>query len=134
MARIDWNDTFSVNNDTIDKQHQTLVQLYNDLHESLLHGSIENAAATRVDTLNKLADYIDYHFSFEEELLKAVNFPDFDKHCQIHRVFSKQVKSFQQEIQNGEMMFTSSLIKLLRNWITDHILTMDKAYTDYLSS
>ncbi len=133
MARIDWNDSFSVNNDTIDKQHQTLVQLYNDLHESLLHGSIENTTATRVDTLNKLADYIDYHFSSEEELLKKVNFPDFDKHFQAHRVFSKQVKSFQQDIQNDEMVFTSSLLKLLRNWITDHILTMDKAYTDYIS-
>lgn len=133
MARIDWNDSFSVNNDIIDKQHQKLVQLYNDLHESLLHGSIENATATRIDTLNKLVDYIEYHFSTEEGLLKEVHFPDFDKHYQTHKVFSKQIKSFQQDIQNGELVFTTSLIKLLRNWITDHILTMDKAYTDYLN-
>lgn len=129
MGRIDWNDSFSVHHDQIDKQHQKLIDLYNELHETLLHGTIEESTETRRQTLDSLVEYIDYHFSFEEEYLKDLNYAQLDKHCQIHKNFSSKVKTLQQDIVSGNMVFTSSLIKLLRNWIVDHILKEDKAYS-----
>ena len=129
MGRIDWDDSFSVHHEELDKQHQKLVGLYNELHESLLHGTIEEATEQRKQTLASLVDYIDYHFNSEEQYLKELHYPDFKKHCQIHSNFSSKVKSLQYDIANGNMVFTSSLIKLLRNWIVDHILKEDKAYS-----
>ncbi len=132
MGRIDWNDSFSVHNDVIDKQHRKLIDLYNDRHETLLHGTIEESTEVRKQTLNSLVEYIDYHFSFEEEYLKEMGYGDLKKHCQSHRNFSSKVTILQQDIISGNMVFTSSLIKLLRNWIVDHILKEDKLYSTTL--
>ncbi len=129
MGRKDWDDSFSVNHEELDKQHQKLVELYNDLHESLLHGTIEEATEQREQTLASLVDYIDHHFNSEEQYLKELKYPGYKKHCQIHKNFSNKVKSLQSDIADGNMVFTSSLIKLLRNWIVDHILKEDKAYS-----
>ena len=129
MGRIDWDDSFSVHHEELDRQHQKLVELYNNLHESLLHGTIEEATEQREHTLANLVEYIDYHFRSEEEYLQELNYADFEKHCQVHRNFSNKVKTLQKDIASGNMVFTSSLIKLLRNWIIDHILKEDKAYS-----
>ncbi|BHH84188.1 bacteriohemerythrin [Desulforhopalus sp. 52FAK] len=129
MGRIDWNDSFSVHHKEIDRQHKKLIDLYNELHETLLHGTIEESTEKRQQTLNSLVEYIDYHFSFEEEYLEELNYALLEKHCQSHKNFSSKVKTLQQDILSGNMVFTSSLIKLLRNWIVDHILKEDKAYS-----
>lgn len=129
MARIDWDESFSVHHEELDKQHQKLIRLYNELHESLLHGTIEEATTQKKQTLASLIEYIDYHFSSEEQYLQEIHYPDLENHCQIHNRFSNKVTSIQEDIANGDMVFTSSIIKLLRNWIIDHILKQDKAYS-----
>jgi hemerythrin-like metal-binding protein len=70
MGRIDWDDSFSVDHEELDTQHKKLVELYNELHETLLHGSIEATTATRARILNSLVEYVDYHFKFEEDYLE----------------------------------------------------------------
>ena len=134
MGRIDWDDSFSVHHEELDRQHQKLLGFYNELHESLLNGTIEEATQTREQTLKSLVEYVDYHFTFEEQCLKESQFPDLDNHCQAHRNFSSKVINLQQDILNGNLVFTSSLIKLLRNWILDHILKDDKEYSAHLKS
>jgi len=133
MGRIDWNDSFSVHHEQIDKQHRKLIDLFNDLHETLLHGTIEESTEVRKQTLNSLVEYIDYHFSFEEEYLKEMGYAELNRHSQIHKNFSNKVITLQQDIISGNMVFTSSLIKLLRNWIVDHILKEDKRYSTSLN-
>jgi len=39
MALFDWNDQLSVGVAEIDKQHQELVKLINDLHEAMREGA-----------------------------------------------------------------------------------------------
>jgi hemerythrin-like metal-binding protein len=131
MARIDWDDSFSVQHEEIDRQHKKLFDLYNELHETLLHDTVENTTVVRTRTLNNLIEYIDYHFKSEENYLKEINYPDFAKHCQIHNDFSKQVIGYHKDLENGQIIFTTSLIKLIRNWIVDHIMIMDQQYVSY---
>ena len=131
MARIDWDDSFSVQYEEIDEQHKKLFDLYNELHEALLNESVENTTIIRTRTLNNLAEYIDYHFKSEEKYLKEINFPDLDQHCQIHKAFSSQVEGFHKDLQDGQIIFTTSLLKLIRNWLVDHIMRMDQQYVGY---
>jgi hemerythrin len=134
MGRIDWDNSFSVHHEELDRQHQKLVGFYNELHEVLLHGSIEEAAQMREQILTNLVEYVDYHFNFEEQYLKEMGLSDFDSHCKTHRYFSAKIINLQQDILNGNLVFTSSLIKLLRNWILDHILKDDREYAMHLKS
>lgn len=129
MGRIEWDESFSVHHEELDSQHKKLLGLYNNLHESLLHGTIEEATEQKKKTLDSLVDYIEYHFQSEEQHLKELNYADYEEHCLVHQNFSNKIKTLQKDIENGNMVFTTSLIKLLRNWILDHILKEDKAYS-----
>jgi hemerythrin-like metal-binding protein len=131
MARIDWDASFSVQHEELDGQHKKLFDLYNELHEALLHDSVENTTATRTRILDNLMEYIDYHFKSEEKYLTEIGYPDFTQHRQIHSNFSKQVNRIHEDVENGQIIFTTSLLKFIRNWIVDHILKTDQQYVNF---
>ena len=73
MAFIDWADSYSVNVAEMDKQHQQLVSLINELHRAMMAARVESTLETVADevasmgkTLQELIDYTSYHFATEE--------------------------------------------------------------------
>lgn len=131
MSRIEWKDSFSVNHKELDSQHRELIGIYNNLHESLINDSPTEAVKTKLVTLEHLKNYISFHFETEETFLKDLGFPELTEHCLQHREFTKRIKKFVKDIEEEKIVLSTSLMKLLRNWITDHITNEDQKYGEY---
>lgn len=132
MSSFEWNSSLSVGNEKIDSQHKELIRLHNNLHESLLNDTLEDTAKAKTTTLDALMDYFSYHFSTEEGIFDEINFPKKKKHCQQHAEFTKKIENLREDIRAERIVLTTSLVKLLRNWIVEHIAVEDLQYAQYL--
>ena len=64
MDKITWDDSLTVDNGLIDKQHKMLIQRLNDMSNAIeMNRGIEKI----MKTLSFLIDYTDFHFSTEEK-------------------------------------------------------------------
>jgi hemerythrin len=130
MALMTWQDNYSVHLPNIDAQHKRLFDLINQLHEAMAKGKAN-------DVMGKiLADLVTYtktHFQAEEALLKSKNYPDLAAHQQQHRKFTDQVLQFQKDFGAGRTTVSSQTLNFLRDWLSNHILQIDKRYSTFLS-
>ncbi len=129
MKTIEWNDSYKTGIETIDNQHKGLFDLINQLSKEL----DENQEKKILEkTIEKLFDYTKYHFSTEEYLMRKANYERYDEHKKAHDLFSNKVKEFIIAYSEGKENLTEDIIVFLIDWISNHILKVDKEYISYL--
>lgn len=129
LPLIEWNDSLSVEIDSIDDQHKKLLEILNALHDpNLLSQGPEKVQAI----LNELVEYTVYHFNHEEELMRRHQYPDIENHLAAHRTLVEQVGKFQADFQAGKAKLSGELFKFLRSWLNGHIRGTDKLYSPHL--
>jgi len=130
---IAWNPRFSVTHEDIDNQHKRLVALINLLAKSKDEG--KQADVLEV-TMNELANYINQHFQFEEDLLKKNSYPDFEDHRKEHLQFKKWLTKAQNKLKDekGKRALPQEVLNYLKTWLTSHIMVSDKKYIPCLKT
>lgn len=108
------------------------IRLYNNLHESVLNGSTEEMQATKIATVRSLLDYASYHFEYEEKIFEEIDFPERAKHRMQHQFFKDKIHALHEEMSTGQMILSTSMLKMLRNWIANHIATEDGRIKEYM--
>ncbi len=121
-----WDDSFSVNVKSIDRQHKRLVDILNNLYTAMYIGKDEKVMK---EILTGLIRYTKIHFTYEESLLKKANYPDFPEHKEKHEKLIDQVIHYQEMFNEGKTDLSKDILVFLQDWLTDHIKVTDKAYT-----
>jgi len=129
MTFMNWNESYSVKVKSCDLQHQKLFYLINALQEAMKARKGRHYAYKIVRELNQ---YTQSHFSAEEGLLERTNYPRLAEQRAQHQEFISQVKKFEQDIADGNMI-SISLMDFLRSWLTNHITSMDQEYSEHLN-
>jgi hemerythrin len=131
MALFAWSDDFSVGEPEIDRQHQTLFSLINNLHSAMLAGG---GAEKANEVLASLVQYTNEHFSAEEELMRRVRYPELTLHKAVHDAFSRKVEGLlQRQRQGGKSLVTIEVMNMLKDWLTAHIKGIDHLYAPYIA-
>lgn len=131
MSLFEWDNKYSVGNNTMDSHHQKLFDILNVIHDATKEGRGEQIIEVQ---LNELASYTKYHFDEEEKLMVAANYPQLGAQQQAHRVFLDKIAEFQGEVAKGNGLFVVSNVAVtVKDWLKNHILTMDKQYENYLN-
>lgn len=132
MAIITWIDEYNINIKMIDEQHQHLVTLINKMYGIV--SSDDNVKKSQIRRLfAELADYTNYHFRAEEELLKMHNYPEFKSHKQRHDRLAMHLLELQMSFVRGETI-SVALLDFLNDWLINHILGSDKKYASFIQS
>ena len=131
MPRIEWNETFELNIPEIDEQHRRWVDIINELHDSLMGQKGVNNLTRKI--LNEMIDYAQFHFTFEEEYLKKIGYPELEVHAMKHNSFMEDLISQSQQEKRGDLVLNSKVMKILTNWLQDHILEEDRKYKEFLN-
>ena len=126
MALMIWNSSYSVKVQKIDDQHHVLFDLLNDLHATMMKGVAQKLTGL---LLHKLADYTHTHFTAEEAMMAAANYPELAGHKLKHRDLVKQVEDYILLYDKGEITLNIKLLNFLRDWLTNHIQKVDMAYS-----
>ena len=128
---ISWSDRYSVHVAEIDKQHQNLIDLLNELHSAMLAGK---GAAALGKTLDGLAHYTVTHFAAEERLMRKHVYPQYQEHKDAHDKLVAQVKELQEQFRSGKAVVSQEVISFLQRWLIGHIMGMDKKYSAHLNA
>jgi len=119
-----WTDNLSIGNASIDADHKKLIVMVNGL-EAMLKARDSFALPL---ALEQIEQHLHAHFSSEEEIAKAVNFP-FGKNKLEHQYILKEFQHMKNEliVKNGIWSDAAAehYAHFLSDWITDHVLKED---------
>lgn len=128
---IQWDESYSVNVEEIDRQHQRLIALYNKLHEAMTRGKGNEILGAIFD---ELVDYTETHFKDEEGYFYAINYPGTQGHIREHEAFIKRLSELREKFQAGTAFLTVETLAFMRNWLNEHIKGTDKQYMSYFNT
>ena len=132
MPIVKWMNSFSVQNKMIDDQHKKWIEIYNKAHDRMMDiiPEDENLGIGEA-ALVEMIEYTKYHFSSEEDFMKKIGFPGYEEHRKIHEAFIRKLEAISSQMQEGTHILNSEILKVIENWLIDHILTEDPKLTKY---
>ena len=133
MAEFEWNEALSIDHDEIDAQHKKLIRIYNDAHEKLFRGDNRELASLAEETLTAISEYTRAHFAYEEGYMEKIGYPGLVKHWRAHKDFVSLVSEQIAHIRSGKTVLNSRVLKMLENWLVEHIMAEDRKIALFLS-
>ncbi len=121
---INWNKSYSVGVSQMDKEHQRLIDIINNLYASMRAGRGKDAIGTILD---ELIDYTKTHFAHEERLMQESGYAGFDEQKRSHEALIAQVVEIQKKYRAGTAL-GQEVMNFLKNWLVNHIQGLDKQY------
>ena len=121
---MEWSPALSVGFAEIDRQHERLIEIANELN-SAMHSGQGTQVVGRI--LNQLVDYTVKHFTYEENLMRQHGYAERDAHLAEHKKLIADVSTFKRDFDSGKATMTVELLGFIRSWLLEHILKVDKA-------
>jgi two-component system, NtrC family, sensor kinase len=124
-AIFEWDESYRLGIDEIDRQHQALVEMINIIDAAVSEGV---AAAVVAKLLTDLRSYTHYHFSAEEQLmLEGGCDPEHLRtHLRQHRDFERCLSQIRRAYDVSGPAVAGSLLEFLLNWLKSHMLASDQ--------
>ena len=124
-----WKAEYSTGIHNIDQQHQEIVDIIT-LNEKISEDK------SRWDELHPLIlhtrEFMEFHFSVEESLMRLLPYPDFDAHRAEHRHELEHIADIERRMLHGKMHETLAL--QIRHCLFGHIVAGDKRLAQYALS
>ncbi len=122
---ITWQKEMSIGFDALDSQHKELLQRFN----SFLHACKGNKGSQELSSLLTFLDeYMEHHFTDEEQIMIHYQFPEYIAHKKEHDGFVAWLDTLKREItQDGFSVYSViATNSFLLNWLQKHIAESDK--------
>ncbi len=129
METIIWTEALSVGVERIDREHQTLVVMLNDLGQVIGSGQGQQSVA---QVVCRMRQYAQEHFATEEEAMTATRYSGRTSHMAEHDAFIEKVLEVEDALSQGEPVAAGDIWKYLRLWLTEHIQGPDKVLGEHL--
>lgn len=131
MSKL-WNPSLTTGVPLMDEQHKALIA-----HIEAFDTLCASAQTRRAldELLPQLKDYVQYHFSAEEELMQrlADDYVHLDAHKTMHQRFFAQIVDMQTQRQDwGDLQTAMRMRTYLHDWLVQHIAGTDQALAQQL--
>ena len=130
MALIQWDDSLSVKVVEIDRQHQQLIEMINDLNNAMSHGK---GKAVLGKIINGLVNYATTHFITEEKYFDKFGYPEAISHQKEHTDFVIKVSGFKDEFEKGNIALPMQIMGFLSDWLENHIKGSDQKFGPFFN-
>ena len=129
MNAFEWKDMFNIGHKELDSDHRKYFDLLNECYMS---SCAPGSAKANTDLLRRDKSYAAMHFSYEEEVLRASGYPDYERHEKLHRSFEEHLAELENVNEiTGEHKY-ESMFSFLLEWFQKHILEEDRKCIPYL--
>lgn len=124
---IERRNDFSFGIEKIDNQHKEFLSRLNGFLSSLKEGKGKEEIEKVFEFLK---EYVMFHFEDEENFMRNMDFPDFEKHKKTHQDFKEKINKLKEDLNNegASLSFVLRISKELTKWYINHIGKMDKKY------
>ena len=132
MKPLQLTDDLKTGLDTIDDQHQTLLNWANAVSDDGILADGDKLG----EALNNLDDYVNYHFRAEEEAMDTHDYDRLEKHKAQHRRLMREVSELFGRLQRegASKGLMVEVQYMFADWYTLHIKEWDKPFADFLKS
>ena len=127
---IKWSSTYSLGIKLIDDQHMEILDFVNELLNNPGESNIEEHIYFK-KAIEKAVKYIKDHFTTEERVMLALNYPGYHEHKRDHNNFILNVIKSAKDFEAGKRLVLTNFTHYLRNWVFTHIAVMDVQYMEY---
>lgn len=120
---LEWTEQLSIGNATIDSDHKKLISMVNGVKRGIRAG--DNRALAQV--LEQLENWLRFHFTKEEKIAQAANFP-LDQHKLAQQYDLKKLQYIRDELVSRDFWSEGAVEQFchfLENWAIEHITKMD---------
>jgi len=124
---FDWEGISNIGIQSVDDDHKQLLLLCNR-SQSLVNENEPPSNMLRIH--DELAEYIRDHFSREESVMEACNYPDLENHKQVHIIMMRKLSEMRRQITLDQIS-PDALFNFIKDWWIDHIRTMDLDMANY---
>jgi hemerythrin len=128
VKRIVWSKDMELGFFEIDLQHRILINLINILDDAL---SNKKEKIILQQLLDALLNWGIYHKDSEETLFNQYNYYS-KKHLDEHVDFITRMTDFKEKDKNKDTAL--EILRFLSNHLSEHILTEDKKFVEYLNN
>ncbi len=125
MTFLHWTKDLELGIESIDAQHQKLVDYINEIAEA---NDNHDRVALGI-ALEHLVNYTIEHFAYEEEMLNKAGYPLLAAHSRVHQNFVNKVAGFKTRFDYGEDV-AGELLDLMDGWLFAHIRRNDQGYVE----
>lgn len=124
---ITWKSEYNIGNYKIDQEHQKLFQLAQQvLSVNRLHNEGEEKERIKV-LIKEVYTYIGTHFKHEQEHMKEINYPEYDRHKGIHKNILKMLNSLVSKVNTlTTHEIEEQLFDFIEEYFVRHIILEDK--------
>jgi len=130
---VEWTPNLSIGVKHIDNQHKIWFEKANELFEA----GKERRAKEYISTmLNFLDEYTKQHFRDEEAYMEEIHYPEIEAQKKAHANFINDLAKLKSDYDKagGNILVILNANKMVINWLTNHIKTMDKKIGDYVKT
>ncbi len=131
MTPLKWDEKYILNVKEIDDEHKNLFSLFNRLQEGIIAGKSKDELGT---ALLELIDHTVLHFATEEKLMQQFSYIGFVEHKRVHDGLITEAQELHQKFSKGNLSLSKEVSVFLSDWLTDHIVDMDKKYAPLFKS
>lgn len=131
METIQWKESYSVGNETIDSQHKKLIDMIN----SMIRNKGCNVDSEVVSyVLSEMIEYACSHFKNEETYMEQIAYPELKLHKEEHKQFKFKASNFCLDTMKDKPSIPDEILQFLSKWLINHILHSDMKYKTFYES
>ena len=130
MLIFKWDKSLETGIPLLDNQHE---QIFEHSNTFFIHIKCGRTGQSVRDCLDFLEQYVLFHFQTEEAFQVDTHYPLYRDHQAKHAAIATQVKFFYVRLQstNYDATVVEEFRVFLSEWITNHILNEDRAFSIY---
>jgi hemerythrin-like metal-binding protein len=130
-----WRDDWHLGFGCLDEQHLELANTLNKLHCFIVDvDKQQNRSKNQLPLhLSSLVDIARRHFTTEEALMRAHNYPGLAEHHREHILLLAELQECIRDIQEHSKPFTLDTLTALKHWQINHTIYSDRMFADYLN-
>ena len=128
MPVYEWKPSYSVKVKRCDDDHKKLFDLASDLRSAIQSGK---SAQVMERIVEELESYSIFHFTAEEALIAATNYPELVAHQEEHQKFIDSLAKFRREGVAGQ---SYDVLNFMNRWLVNHIKRVDQQYSAHVNA
>ena len=129
MGLLRLEDDQKLNVREIDAQHETLIDLINQLHAAMTQRSDRKVLD---QLMAALIEHTRTHFDYEEQLMLEHRYPGYTTHKREHDRLMQHILALAEQYRRGDLLLSFAVMVDLKGWALVHIERFDIALGVFL--
>lgn len=128
---LEWSDKFSTDIVSIDRQHQELIYLTQNLLDVLSRD--DASLAEKQACFKDVVDHALDHFEYEERIMRNIGYPGLSAHQKEHDDLRREIGHIAEDVMDGKAIDDwKGLVSLVQVWVLRHIVSSDSKIREYM--